>query len=391
MDASGQGSMMGIGGQVRDQPVPHPLLPFGHMILVAPQNSGKTTIILNFFTNESLLEKFLSYYHKIFFVSIHATEDTQSGYEILMARNHHGRFVFLDFMDGPTWQQKITAAAHSVKRNLVILDDMVTNIALMLIIAAKITLCNQLPDHVDIWVVSQGWDIIPKSIRLNIDFAIFMRKAVATFGSEFIGTSSTKGAIVRYKDAKSFPPSAMLRLMLHCLCNMHDFLYVALCDRLLDADKERRFFVNFTHRIDPRSLTAATGQLHQPRNPILLRDDMRIDAPVADDGEVHLIREYCQQHQVPPPQPALDVSKVNGLYENGACGRAYLRLQAAPAPTPATAPAPASASAPAPPPAATPTLEQQLHSMQLKMEQIVKTNEQLHLQVQEMKTAAANG
>jgi hypothetical protein len=29
--------------------------------------------------------------------------------------------------------------------------------------------------------------------------------------------------------------------------------------------------------------------------------------------------------------------------------------------------------------------------MQLKMEQIVKTNEQLHLQVQEMKTAAANG
>jgi hypothetical protein len=404
LDGVMHGSMMSIGGQVRDQPIPHPLLPFGHTIFVAPQNSGKTTVILNFFLNEALLLLFFAYYHKIFFVSIHATEDTRSGYELLMARNYHGRFVFIDHMDAENWNSQIKAQAHDTKRNLFICDDMCKNLTLMRLLAEKIISCNQLPDLVDLWIVSQGWMDIPEPIRDNIDFAIFMRSAVAKFGAKFIGTTATRTAVVRYKDAKSYPPSAMLRLFEHCLQGIHDFLLVGLCNRMLDADRQQTYFVNFTHRIDARPRGQRTGLSHQPRDPILLPADRRIDVPVEADGQVLPLRAYCHEHPLPPPPPAIDVREVTGLYEDGACFRVFCRLYpdreaealasfaddsaedaTAPAPAPApTAPAPAPApTAPAPAPAST-ALEQMLLQHQQQMMQMQMRMDRQQQQMRQM-------
>ena len=87
-------TMMGIGGQIRDQSIPDggELLPFNHTAIVAPTDSGKTSVILNFFINIDLLEKMLAKYHYIIIVSKHANEDCVTGYELMMARNHHGKF-----------------------------------------------------------------------------------------------------------------------------------------------------------------------------------------------------------------------------------------------------------------------------------------------------------
>ena len=84
-------SMMPIGDQPRDQPIPNQLLPFGHTAIVAPTNSGKTTFILNFFINPALLTMYLSYYHYIIIVSSQAVPNCNTGYELMMARNHHGK------------------------------------------------------------------------------------------------------------------------------------------------------------------------------------------------------------------------------------------------------------------------------------------------------------
>ena len=90
-DAQPAQAMMPIGEQVRDQPIPNQLLPFGHTAIVAPTNSGKTTFILNFFINPVLLTMYLQYYNYIIIVSTHANEACTTGYELLMARNHHGK------------------------------------------------------------------------------------------------------------------------------------------------------------------------------------------------------------------------------------------------------------------------------------------------------------
>ena len=84
-------SMMPIGDQPRDQPIPNQLLPFGHTAIVAPTNSGKTTFILNFFINPAILTMYLSYYHYIIIVSSQAVPNCNTGYELMMARNHHGK------------------------------------------------------------------------------------------------------------------------------------------------------------------------------------------------------------------------------------------------------------------------------------------------------------
>lgn len=86
--------MMAVGGQIRDQNIPDggELLPFHHTAIVAPTDCGKTTFVLNFFINEYLLEKMLAVYHKIIIVSKHANELCETGYELMMARNHHGKF-----------------------------------------------------------------------------------------------------------------------------------------------------------------------------------------------------------------------------------------------------------------------------------------------------------
>ena len=85
-------AIMPQGEDIRNsQPIPHPHLPFDHTAIVAPTNSGKTTFILNFFIHPALLSMYLQYYNYIIIVSTHANEACTTGYELLMARNHHGK------------------------------------------------------------------------------------------------------------------------------------------------------------------------------------------------------------------------------------------------------------------------------------------------------------
>jgi hypothetical protein len=322
---AGRQSFMGIGGQVRDHQRPHSLLPFGHMCLICPKEGGKTSFILNFFINEILLALFLLYYEKIFFITTHCTEDTTSGYELLMARNHHGRFVFLDSMDEDTWDRKISDSAHPTKHNLVILDDMADNKPLMDFLAGKITKLTHPPpqgDHLHCWFVAHKFTAsLPKEIRDNSDFFAFGRKSIVNFGPEFIGSVSSRDAVVKWGTHTLQPMTKVVNKSVKLL---HDYLVVNTL--VLDEYGERTFYLNFTHRIDPRPQSGA-GRTFQARRAIPLPANQRVEVPIDTNNAALQLRAYCAdpRYKIAAPDPTVPFDPMNEM-TNGACFRVFCRL-----------------------------------------------------------------
>ena len=191
-------------------------------------------------------------------------------------------------------------------------------------LATKITtMTHQNQEHAHLWIIAHKWtDSIPKKIRNNADFCAFSKTAVQDFGHEFIGSASSRDAVVKW-GSHTFQP--MLKVVNKAVKARHDYLVV---NKLVQDEKgENTLYLNFTHRVDPRPQNGTGGRSFLARTPILLPDNLRVDVPVDGTGTALLLRQYCADNPLSAPSAdlALDPNS-SSIFSRGACFRVFCRV-----------------------------------------------------------------
>jgi len=117
------GGVMGYGPQARNTNRPTSICPCGTMAVVGQPNSGKTSLFGDLFIRLDSLAQYLNFYEKIIFVSSRVFED-DGIWKILQERGKwHGRFVFLEQVDGEDFGTYFQPRPGQKRLNLGVFDD----------------------------------------------------------------------------------------------------------------------------------------------------------------------------------------------------------------------------------------------------------------------------